>query len=112
MREEKKGALGNQTGVFLGPFPNLFTMAAGGGSDLVGLLKPPPFKLFKGGDTEQTLQDWNKYIKQFLAVTKADSTHTVEAVRQQRTFYCAEKTCVCDSEDRQTDTELEDRKNL
>ena len=56
-------------------------MAAGGGNDLVGLLKPPPFKLSKVGDPEQTLQDWKKYVKsfnRFLAVTKADGTHTVD----------------------------------
>ena len=56
-------------------------MAAGGGNDWVGLLKPPPFKLSKVGDPEQTLQDWKKYVKsfnRFLAVTKADGTHTVD----------------------------------
>lgn len=45
--EEKNGTLGNQTGVFWVPSPNLSTIAAGGGNDLVGLLKPPLFKLSK-----------------------------------------------------------------
>ena len=39
----------------------------------------PPFKLSKVGDPGQTVQDWKKYVKQFnrfLAVTKADGTHT------------------------------------
>ena len=43
--EEKNDTLGNQTGVFWVPSPNLSTIAAGGGNDLVGLLKPPLFKL-------------------------------------------------------------------
>ena len=45
--EEKNDTLGNQTGVFWVPSPNLSTIAAGGGNDLVGLLKPPLFKLSK-----------------------------------------------------------------
>ena len=52
---------------------------AAAGNDLVGLLKPPPFKITKAGDPEQTLQDWTKYIKQFkrfLSVTKADGVHS------------------------------------
>ena len=54
-------------------------MMAAVGNDLVGLLKPPPFKITKAGDPEQTLQDWLKYIKQFkrfLSVTKADGAHS------------------------------------
>ena len=66
MREEKKGAQGNQTGVLLGPYsPNLSTMATGGRNDLEGLLKPPLFKWSKVDDPEQTLQNWNKYKKRF-----------------------------------------------
>ena len=56
-------------------------MAAAGGDKLVGLLKPPPFKISKVGDPEQTLLDWQEYIKlfkRFLAVTKVDGTHTAE----------------------------------
>ena len=54
------------------------TMAAAG-NELVGLLKPPPFKISKVGDPEQTLLDWQKYIKKFkrfLEVTNVDGTHT------------------------------------
>ena len=46
---------------------------------LGGVVKASPFKLSKVGDPEQTLLDWQKYVKsfnQFLAVTKADGTHT------------------------------------
>ena len=57
-------------------------MAAG--NDLVGLLKPPAFKITKVGDPEQLLQDWTKYLKQykrFLSVTKADGEHVAGHVR-------------------------------
>ena len=52
--EEKNDTLGNQTGVFWVPSPNLSTIAAGGGNDLVGLLKPPLFKLPKVGGPEHS----------------------------------------------------------
>ena len=56
-------------------------MTAAGGNDLVGLLKPPPFKMSKVGDPEQTLLDWQKYIKsfkRFLRVSKVAGTHTAD----------------------------------
>ena len=52
---------------------------AAAGNELVGLLKPSPFKISKVGDPEQTLLDWQKYIKKFkrfLEVTNVDGTHT------------------------------------
>ena len=58
-------------------------MAAAGGNELVALLKPPPFKLSKVGDPEQTLLDWQEYIKTFkcfIEVTKVDGTHSDDHV--------------------------------
>ena len=58
-------------------------MAAGGGNELVALLKPPPLKLSKIGDPEQTLLDWKEYVKtfkRFMEVTKIDGDHTEEHV--------------------------------
>ena len=52
--EEKNGTLGNQTEVFWVPSPNLSTIAAGRGNDLVGLLKPPLFKLPNIDDPEHS----------------------------------------------------------
>ena len=58
-------------------------MATGGGNELVALLKPPPLKLSKVGDPEQTLLDWQDYVKtfkRFIEVTKVDGDHTAEHV--------------------------------
>ena len=52
---------------------------ATGGNELVGLLKPAPFKITKVGDPEQTLVDWTDYIRtfrRFLCVTEISGTHT------------------------------------
>ena len=56
-------------------------MATTTGNDLVGLLKPAPFKISKVGDPEQTLLDWQEYVKtfrRFLRVSKVAGTHTAE----------------------------------
>ena len=58
-------------------------MVAVRGNELVALLKPPPLKLSKIGDPEQTLLDWQDYVKtfkRFIEVTKIDGDHTEEHV--------------------------------